>query len=195
MNTPKFPPVHSRDARGTALYEKSCNSCGKISIVDRRRLNCLCTACAGAKRKTHGLTSGAKHPLYKVLNGMIVRCTYPSATHYKYYGGRGIDVCQTWREDPQSFVSWAESQGWIKGLEVDRINPDGNYSPENCRIITHRENSQKTRRIKTKPEQVTEVRKALASGMSLNHAAQSAGVSYMVAWHIKNTPGVWCNVL
>jgi hypothetical protein len=150
--------------------------------------------CAAATRKTHGLTSGTWHPLYKVLSGIIGRCTYPSATNYEYYGGRGIDVCKTWRDDPQSFVSWAERQGWKQGLEVDRIDSDGHYSPENCRLISHQENSQRTRRIKTKPEQVIEVRKALDAGLGLKAAASQAGVTYMVAWHIKNSPGVWSNI-
>lgn len=57
-----------------------------------------------AKRRTHGLSG---HPLYKLLNNMIARCTYPSATHYAYYGGRGIAVCDEWRTNP---AAWPRSR-------------------------------------------------------------------------------------
>lgn len=196
MNTtPCLPAVHSRDSKGTALYEKLCAGCGAISIVDRRRLNCLCRTCSGAKKKTHGLSVGGKlHPLYRLLSGMLSRCNNPNATHYEYYGGKGIKVCEEWSKDPLCFVNWALDHGWSQGLEIERIDGEQGYHPENCQFIPHRENSQKTRRIKTTPEHVKAVRLALSSGLSIKAAADQAGVTYMVAWHIKNSPGVWSNI-
>lgn len=196
MNTtPNLPPVHSRDKSGTALYEKVCAGCGAVSIVDRRRLACLCRTCSGAKKKTHGLTVGGKlHPLYRLLSGMVSRCTYPSAQNYKYYGGKGIKVHEEWVNDPSKFVAWAMEKGWKPGLEIDRLDSDRDYCPENCQLLPHRENSQKTSRIKTKPENVKAVRAALADGLSIKAAAEAGGVTYMVAWHIKNSPDVWSNI-
>ncbi len=144
-------------------------------------------------RITHGLAVGKLHPLYRLLHNMKARCYIPSATHYEYYGGRGITVDESWRTNPKAFIQWALAAGWRRGLEVDRIDPDGPYSPENCRIVTHQENSQRTRRIKTTAEQAAQVKALLAQGVSMKNAARQVGVSYMVAWHIKNSPGVWSN--
>lgn len=142
----------------------------------------------------HGLTTGGKwHPLYRILKNIEARCLYPKATHYEYYGGRGISVCSEWRENPLLFVQWAEERGWKIGLDIDRIDGNGNYCPENCRLVTHQENSQRTSRIKTTIEQARTVKELLGRGMTLKETALSAGVTYMVAWHIKNTPGVWSN--
>ncbi len=143
----------------------------------------------------HGLTKGGKwHPLYRILKNIEARCRYPKATHYEYYGGRGISVCREWTENPLAFVQWAEENGWAAGLEIDRKDSDDNYCPENCRIINHQKNSQLTRRITTTETQARQVKDALALGTSIKDSALAAGVSYMVAWHIKNSPGVWSNV-
>ena len=188
-----LPPVHSRSKNGTPLYEKRC-ACGTVSIVDKRRIEAPCHRCAMRARRTHGLTVGSWHPLYRLLQSMRVRCEQPSGTHYAYYGGRGIRVCDDWRANPLSFVAWCEANGWRKGMEIDRIDVNGPYAPDNCRLTSHRENSQRTRRIRTTPEQVRAVRAELARGAPIKAAAREAGVTYMVAWHIKNNPAVWSNV-
>lgn len=195
MQSNELPPVHSRDSSGTALYEKFCSSCGAVAIVDRRRLTSLCRKCSPFSRRTHGLSSGNKlDPIYRVFLNIKARCYSSSATHYSYYGGRGIAVDQQWLNDPARFVAWATENNWSQGMEVDRIDSNGNYSPENCRLISHRENSQRTRRIKTTPAQVIEVRRLLTLKIPMKEVAEKAGVTYMVAWHIKNSPDVWSNI-
>ncbi len=189
-----IPPVHSRSSNGTPLYRKVC-ACGAVSIVDKRKLGKPCLPCANRARSTHGLAArGRTDPLYQLLKNMEARCRYPSVTYYRYYGGRGITVCREWLDDPRAFVAWATANNWKQGMEIDRIDPDGNYCPENCRIVTHQENSQRTRRIHTRPDQVQRVRASFRAGLSVKAAARAAGVSYMVAWHIKKSPGVWSNV-
>jgi hypothetical protein len=188
-------PVHSRSSNGTPLFRRVCRICGAVAIVDRRRINKRCHRCAMTAKRTHGLASGGHlHPLYRLLHGMVIRCEQPRTMNYKYYGGRGVSVCAEWRQNPAAFVAWAMAHGWSSGLEIDRLDVDGDYAPDNCRFINHRENSQRTRRIKTTPQQVQQVRSALVSGLTLKQAAAQAGVTYMVAWHIKNSPGVWSNV-
>lgn len=194
MAVPKSstPPVHSRSENGTPLYRRVCAECGTVSFVDKRRVGKLCHPCANRARQTHGLCAdGSMHPLYRLLKNMEARCRYPSASHYEYYGGRGISVCREWLEDPHLFVGWAEANGWKPGMEIDRIDVDGNYCPENCRFVTHRQNSQLTRRISTTPEQALRARELLRDGATVKTAARGAGVSYMVAWHIKNSSSVW----
>lgn len=88
-------------------------------------------------RRTHGLTS---HPIYHVWRNLISRCYNPKNIGYKYYGDRGIMVCQEWRSTPKSFIEWAEANGWQKGLQLDRIENDKGYSPNNCQFTTGSKN-------------------------------------------------------
>lgn len=90
----------------------------------------------------------SKHPLYQTLNNMINRCHNPNKDGYKYYGGRGIVVCPEWRFDRRAFVTWGLINGWRPGLQIDRIDNDGPYSPENCRFVTHKENVRNSRATK-----------------------------------------------
>jgi hypothetical protein len=76
--------------------------------------------------------------LYRVWDQMKSRCRNPNHMHYHRYGGRGISVCQEWL-DYAKFRAWAVSNGYGKGLTLDRINNDGNYEPTNCRWTTMRE--------------------------------------------------------
>lgn len=84
----------------------------------------------------HGHTRrGKHHPLYAVWSNLIQRCTNPKHPQYHNYGGRGIKVCDQWR-DATEFLVWAGSAGWEPGLQIDRIDNDGDYEPGNCRFVT-----------------------------------------------------------
>lgn len=67
------------------------------------------------------------------------RCNNPNTHGYKYYGGRGIKVCEVWNNSFTSFFEWAINNGYADNLTIDRINVDGNYEPTNCRWITIQE--------------------------------------------------------
>ena len=100
-----------------------------------RSCGCLSSEAVSARNKSHGLTGSGT--LYDhIYWGMIQRCTNENNEHWKDYGGRGITVCDEWLNDPASFVSWAMSHGWKKGLSIDRIDNDAGYSPDNCRFTT-----------------------------------------------------------
>jgi len=86
----------------------------------------------------HGM-SGT--PLYIVWISMKQRCYYTNAIRYQNYGGRGIKVCNKWKHNFVNFYNWALSNGWEEGLQLDRIDNDGNYNPSNCKFSTPKENS------------------------------------------------------
>jgi hypothetical protein len=83
---------------------------------------------------------------------MIARCTNKLDHSYNNYGARGIYVVKRWLGNKGfwNFVKWAEENGWYAGcgLEIDREDNDGPYSPGNCRWITHKENSSNKRNTK-----------------------------------------------
>ncbi len=83
--------------------------------------------------KKHGLT---KHPLYHVWGSMKRRCYNKKDRAYKWYGAKGIGICDEWLNDFKCFYNWAISNGWAKGLSIDREKNELGYSPENCRFIT-----------------------------------------------------------
>lgn len=76
--------------------------------------------------------------LHNVYYKMRQRCNNPNDKDYPNYGGRGITYCDEW-ETTKNFIDWALSHGYKEGLTLDRINPNGNYCPENCRWITIQE--------------------------------------------------------
>ena len=89
-----------------------------------------------------------------VLSGMTQRCDKPKAKCYKDYGGRGIRVCKDWYDEElklirtEPFMQWALFNGYKSGLQIDRINNNGNYEPSNCRFVTPLENGRNKRRCK-----------------------------------------------
>ena len=74
--------------------------------------------------------------LYSIYNNMITRCYNPKGSSYKHYGGRGIQVCEAWLHGFESFYKWTISNGYQDDLSLDRINNNGNYTPDNCRWVT-----------------------------------------------------------
>lgn len=76
---------------------------------------------------------------------MIRRCYSPKAIGYADYGGRGITVCPEWRMDKVAFIEWALGSQTQRGLQLDRIDNAGNYSPDNCRFVSPTVNNRNRR--------------------------------------------------
>lgn len=84
---------------------------------------------------------------HNIWRGILRRCTNKNFSHYKYYGGRGITICDRWLK----FENFLQDMGeHVKGLQIDRINNDGNYEPGNCRWVTPKENNANREIIKKK---------------------------------------------
>ncbi len=82
----------------------------------------------------------SKHPLFQVWSQMKKRCLNKKDRDYPKYGGRGIIVCEKWKNSFIKFYEWAISNEWERGLYIDRINNDGDYRPDNCRFVTRLQN-------------------------------------------------------
>ena len=82
---------------------------------------------------------------------MIRRCTDANCSNYARYGGRGITVCDEWLHSFEAFQDWALANGYRDDLTIDRIDPDGNYEPSNCRWQTPKQqaNNRRSNRICT----------------------------------------------
>ena len=137
------------DKNADATWLCKCD-CGKTHIYrgkDLRRgfvKSCGCFKAEHASQRMRKMNlnrithKGSYTRLYKVWIGMKERCYNPKNARYYRYGGRGITVCDDWREDFQAFYDWAMANGYDENAPhgqctIDRIDNDKGYAPENCR--------------------------------------------------------------
>lgn len=146
----------SRTEHGKAYWLCKCD-CGKTTSVQSSKLRSGHTKSCGCLGLEHATEAKIKHGetktrLYRCWHSMKERCSLPSQVSYKYYGGRGISVCNEWSGSGGyiAFKEWAMANGYRDDLTIDRIDPDGDYDPSNCRWITLSENIRRKRRGKEK---------------------------------------------
>lgn len=130
---------------GKWLCECGCGNKTEVStsnLVTNHTQSCGCLR--DTKRsESHTTHGGSGDRLHRIWRHMKDRCTNPHNKSYHRYGGRGISVCDEWMNDYSAFRSWALSHGYTENLTIDRIDNDGNYTPNNCQWLTASENSKK----------------------------------------------------
>lgn len=187
-----IPQLRSPSDRNRPHVVCQCD-CGQIAVVAVNGLlakrpvkSCGCAFSTRPQNLLllkHGL---GKHPLRSVRKSMIARCTDLRNSQYRNYGGRGITVCDEWMRGSETFIRWGIANGWQPGLQIDRRDNDKGYSPDNCRFVTARVNSNNRRAITRsgkytlRPDITIEDVIALRNaGLTVNAIASQLGTS----WH------------
>ena len=130
-------PTDETEKYNHRLYTATCSICGtevKHKLIYLKRKNKKC--------RHHVRPIGIKNPrIKKIFQEMRSRCENPSEKSYKWYGAKGIKVCDEWIDSPSEFERWAINSGYKNDLTIDRMDETKGYSPDNCRWVTSEDNA------------------------------------------------------
>ena len=144
----------NNDKRNNLYVTVQCE-CGNIkeikyaSIKAQTTISCGCVHLQTLRNngyiQKHGQSGNNQTKLYRIWKGLKSRCYTKTNPNYKYYGGRGIKVCDEWLSDYMNFYNWSITNDYQNDLSLDRIDNDGNYEPNNCRWTTAKEQANNKR--------------------------------------------------
>lgn len=159
---------------GHRLYHVKCSVCGFETDMPKRHIHGpkICRHMSITGRYIHNGTYKWKHKrIEHIFRGMKERCYNPNDKSYRWYGAKGIKICDEWLDNPLSFEEWSLANGYKDNLSIDRKNENKNYCPENCRWITFNDNSKyksTTRNIKVNDISHTGIDWSRKLGLSQN---------------------------
>ena len=152
----------SKSGKIRARWLCKCD-CGKEKVVllddlrggHTKSCGCFNSEIASRRKKTHGAT---KTRIYNEWLSMKSRCYNKNAKDYIRYGGRGIKICEAWKNDFVTFRDWAMENGYKDNLTIERKDVNGDYCPENCCWITASEQAKNRRTtLRAKDENGNEI--------------------------------------
>jgi hypothetical protein len=119
--------------------------CGKYTITIAHRLLACQTRSCGCTRDlkiVHGMTKTRLHNEWSIMKR---RCLNKNDSSFDRYGGRGIKICDEWKNSFMNFMNWALDNGYNDNLSIERVDVNGDYCPENCKWITMKEQAKNKR--------------------------------------------------
>lgn len=126
---------------GHALYRCKCGVCGAETITRINEIHQHHDICR------HNIKHWTIGRIGQIYNAMVRRCYDAAHKDYRWYGEKGIKICNEWLSTPKSFEEWALNNGYADNLTIDRIDSNKDYCPENCQWISTEENSRKAGKV------------------------------------------------
>lgn len=148
---------YAGEKNGNPYWLCKCDCGSDPKAIREYHLTSGATHSCGCKKRKQIIEmnkENAKHGkrytrIYRIWRSMKYRCYNSDYSNYENYGGRGIIVCDEWKDNFQAFYNWAIQNGYNDKLTIDRINVNGNYEPMNCRWETMKvqENNKRNNRV------------------------------------------------
>lgn len=195
--------------QGTVVWEFQC-TCGKLTewignnvvLEAKKACNVQVPSCGCVRNsravETHTTHGMAKHPLHSTWQAMKQRCTNPNHPEYIRYGAKGVTVCDEWLKSAETFINWALTAGWQKGMHLDKdiisdsTNQKRVYSPDTCKFISAKENVkysssrsnfEHNKRIRLTPVDISNIKRFYSTGQRNQYElANDYGVSQASIW-------------
>lgn len=130
---------------GNKLYRVQCIECHREFSMQKyhigRAKSCKHIGLGGNHILTTNDFIWKNQRLKKIFMGIKRRCYNSNSKDYRWYGAKGVKICDEWLKNPKSFEDWALSHGYNDYMTIDRINENKNYAPDNCRWISGNDNA------------------------------------------------------